>query len=221
MGFKEGFHHLKALGQLLFLGLGAGGLRFFAQLHPHGLKIHFLQKGTDGFRAHAHGAGVFAQAVINLKELVLGNDLHLLEIGGAGVKHDVGIEIEHLFKIYHGHVEERTDLGGQGLQKPDMRDRRGQLDMAHALAAHRGGDDFNPALFADDAAVLHAFIFTAVTFVVLHRPENFGAEKAVAFGLEGTIVNGFRLLNFAERPLPDAFRRGDGNLDGLQVADIA
>jgi hypothetical protein len=33
-----------------------------------------------------------------------------------------------------------------------MRDRRGQLDMAHALAAHLLQRDFDAAFLADDAA---------------------------------------------------------------------
>lgn len=65
---------------------------------------------------------------------------------------------------------------------------RGQFDMAHAFAAHLGGNDFNAALFADDAAVLHAFVLAAVAFVVLHRAEDLRAEQAVAFGLERTVV---------------------------------
>ena len=39
-------------------------------------------------------------------------------------------------------------------------------------------NDFNAALFADDAAVLHAFVLAAVAFVVLHRAEDLRAEQA-------------------------------------------
>ena len=98
-----------------------------------------------------------------------------------------------------------------------MRDRRGQFDVAHALAAHLGQRDLDAAFFADHAAVLEALVFAAQTFVVLHRTENLGAEQAVALGLEGTIVDRFRLLHFAVRPGADFLRRRQANLDGVEL----
>ena len=44
---------------------------------------------------------------------------------------------------------------------------RGQIDVAHALAAHLGLCDFNAALLADHAAVLEALVLAAQAFVVL------------------------------------------------------
>ena len=75
-----------------------------------------------------------------------------------------------------------------------MGDGRGQFDMAHAFAAHLEAMTSTPHFFADDAAVLHAFVLAAVAFVVLHRAEDLRAEQAVAFGLERTVVDGLRLL---------------------------
>ena len=74
--------------------------------------------------------------VKNLQVLVFRDDLALLQIGLTGVEHDVRVEIEHLFQIGHGHVEQGTDLGRQGLQKPDVGNGRGQFNVAHTLAAH-------------------------------------------------------------------------------------
>ena len=158
--------------------------------------------------------------VDDLEVLVLGDDLHLLEVGAAGIEHDVRVEIEHLFQIGHGHVEQGADLGGQGLEEPDMGDGRGQFDMAHAFAAHLGGNDFNAALFADDAAVLHAFVLAAVAFVVLHRAEDLRAEQAVAFGLERTVVDGLRLLDFAVGPLPDLLRGSKPDAHRIKIIYI-
>src|SRR6185312_8222073 len=42
------------------------------------------------------------------------------------------------------------------------------------------------------------------------------AEQAVAFRLERTIVDGFRLFDFAERPGADLLRRCDRNLDLIE-----
>src|SRR3546814_1349028 len=41
----------------------------------------------------------------------------------------------------------------------------GQLDVAHALAAHLGQGDLDAALFADNAAVLHALVLAAQALV--------------------------------------------------------
>ena len=87
-----------------------------------------------------------------------------------------------------------------------MRDRRGQVDVAEALAAHLGLDDLDAALLADDAAVLHALVLAAVALVVLHRAEDLGAEQAVPLRLERAVVDGLRLLHLAVRPLADLLR---------------
>jgi hypothetical protein len=53
--------------------------------------------------------------------------------------------------------------------------------------------------------MLEALIFSAQALVILDRAEDLGTEKAVALGLERTIVDGFRLFDFAVRPGPDLF----------------
>ena len=70
--------------------------------------------------------------------------------------------------------------------------------MAHAFAPHFRQSNFNTAFFADDALILHALIFAAQAFVILHRSENACAEQAIAFWLERAIIDGFRLFDFAE-----------------------
>ena len=81
-----------------------------------------------------------------------------------------------------------------------MRDRRGELDMAHALAADLRHGDFDAALLADDALVLHALVLAAQALVVLDRTEDARAEQAVTLRLERAVVDGLRLLDLAERP---------------------
>src|SRR3546814_12590676 len=85
-----------------------------------------------------------------------------------------------------------------------MRHRRGQLDMAHPFAADLGEGDLHAALFADDAAILHPLVLAAQALVVLDRPEDAGAEQAVALRLEGSIVDRLRLLDLTERPRANA-----------------
>src|SRR5450759_914386 len=75
--------------------------------------------------------------------------------------------------------------------------RRGQFDMAHALAPDPRQRHFDRALLADDALVLHALVLAAQALVVLDRSKDARAEQAVTLGLEGAIVDGLRLLDLA------------------------
>src|SRR5205807_7561088 len=98
------------------------------------------------------------------------------------------------------HVEQQTDAARQRLQEPDVRHRRGELDMAHALAPDARQRDLDRALLADDALVLHALVLAAQALVVLDRPEDARAEQAVALGLEGAVIDRLGLLDLAVRP---------------------
>src|SRR6202035_4233683 len=101
----------------------------------------------------------------------------------------------------------------QRLQEPDMRDRSRQFDMAHALAPDARQRDLDRALLADDALVLHPLVLAAQALVVLDRPEDARAEQAVALGLEGTVVDGLRLLDLAVGPGQNLLRRRDRDPD--------
>ncbi len=90
-----------------------------------------------------------------------------------------------------------------------MRHRRGQLDVAHALAAHARQRDLDRALLADDALVLHALVLAAQALVVLDRAEDARAEQAVALRLEGPVVDRFRLFDLAVRPGQNLLRARD------------
>ena len=134
----------------------------------------------------------------------------------AGLDDDVVFEVKDALQILERHVQDQADAAGQRLQEPDMGDRRGQLDMAHAVAAHLLHRDFHAALFADDALVLHALVLAAQALIVLHRPEDAGAEQPVPFRLEGAVVDGLRLLDLAMAPAQDLIRAGQRNLDAVE-----
>ncbi len=104
------------------------------------------------------------------------------------VDDDVRLAVEDLLEILERDVEHVADAPRQALQEPDVRDRRGQVDVAEALTAHLGLDDLDAALLADDPAVLHALVLAAVALVVLHRPEDLRAEEAVPLRLERAVV---------------------------------
>src|SRR3546814_1087009 len=85
----------------------------------------------------------------------------LVERGQARLDHDIAFEIEYALELLELHVEQQANAAGQRLEEPDMRDRRGQFDMAHALTADLGDGHFDAALFAHYALVLHALVLAA------------------------------------------------------------
>ena len=180
------------------------------------LQVHALQHLADRLGADHRGEAILAVFVLRAQIIVLGQELTVLERRQAGIEHDVGFEIEDALEILQRHVEQQADARGQRLQEPDMRDRRGERDMAHALAPHPRQRDFDAALLADDALVFHALVLAAQALVVLDRPEDARAEQAVALRLEGAVVDRLRLLDLAERPGEDLLRAGDGDLDLIE-----
>jgi hypothetical protein len=55
--------------------------------------------------------------------------------------------------------------------------------------------------------------------VVLHGPEDLRAEESVALRLEGAVVDGLGLFDFAIRPGTDHLRRGESDLDRVKMLD--
>ena len=149
--------------------------------------------------------------------VVLGHDRELLQRRHARVDDHVRFEVQHPLDVAQRHVEHQAQTRRQRLQEPDVRARRRQVDVTHALAANLGLRDLDAALLADDAAVLQALVLAAQALVVLDGPEDLGAEKAVALRLEGAVVDGLRLLDFAERPGPNFLGGSQLDLDGIEV----
>ena len=146
-----------------------------------------------------------AELFPGLAVFFLGQEHALGQIGVAAVHDHVRLEIEDLLQLFEGQVQEVADLAGQALQKPDVHHRAGQLDVAHPFPPHLGLDHLDAAFFAGDPPVLHTLVFAAVTFVILGRSENLGAEQAVPFRFKGPVVDGLRLFHLAERPVANHF----------------
>ena len=89
----------------------------------------------------------------------------------------------------------------------------GQFDVAHTFTADFLQRHFNAAFLADNAAILHALIFAAQTFVILDRAKDTRAEQTVTLGLERAVVDGFGLFDLAIRPAEDTLGRGQRDLD--------
>jgi hypothetical protein len=65
---------------------------------------------------------------------------------------------------------------------------RSKFDMPHSFTSNLGTGNFDTAFFAYVSLVFYSFIFTAMTFPILHRPENLFTEKTVFFGFLGTVL---------------------------------
>ena len=101
-----------------------------------------------------------------------------------------------------------------------MTDGSGKFNMPHAFASDFGTSDFDAATVADGAFVTDAFIFTAMAFPIASGAEDAFAEEAVAFGLECTVVDSFRLFNFAMRPGADFIGRGETDAHGVEEINV-
>src|SRR5205823_5281379 len=135
----------------------------------------------------------------------------LLERRRAGIDHHVILVIDDALEIASSHVEDQTDARGHAFEEPDMADRYGELDMAHALAANAGERHFDTAAVANNAAMFDPLILSAGAFPVLYGAENTLAEQAAFFRLEGAVIDGFGVFDFPFGPGADRVGRGHRN----------
>ena len=157
-----------------------------------------------------------------------------LEVGQIGVAlflvdegDQVGREVDDLLQLLG--LELLTGLGaheqvGQpapgAAQVPDVHDGRGQLDVAHALAADLGARDLDAATLADDAAEADTLVLAAVALPVLGGTEDLLAEEPVLFRSEGAVVDGLRLLDLAVGPCADGVGGGQPDPQLFEIIDV-
>src|SRR5690606_12818386 len=199
-GIDEVLDHLEALQQLLLLQLGRGARKLRTQVACDLLQLHRCQQMMDRFSADHGGEGILAILVHRQHVLFFREKLVWLQSGQARLGDNVVFEVEDALDILQRHVHQRTDTRRKRLQEPDVGDWSGELDMAHALTANARQRDFNAALFADDALVLHALVLAAQALIVLDRTKNSRAEQTVTLGLERTVVDRLRLFDLAVGP---------------------
>jgi len=215
-GLAERVDDLQALGVLQLLLDGVLGAHLFAQLDRHLLDAYAFEQFLDRFRAHLR-AELLAVIFTRLAELVLVEQLVRLQLRVARLDDDVGLEVEDALEIAQRDVEQVPDAARQPLEEPHVADRGGQRDVAEALAPDLGLRDFDPALVADDAAVLHPLVLAAEAFPVGDGTEDLRAEEPVPLRLERAVVDRLRLGHLAVRPGEDLFRRRQRDADGVEV----
>ncbi len=219
MGAGEALHELEALGQFLADLLGAGGAHLLFQLGVELREVDPREEVLDGLRAHA-GDEALAVLILRLAILSLREELAALERGVARVDDDVILVIDHALKMARGHVQHQADAAGHALVEPDVRDGHGQLDVAHAIAADARERHLDAATVADHALVLDALVLAAGALPVPRGTEDALAEETAFFRLEGAVVDGFRVLDFAFGPGTNRIGRRDRNANLIE-ADAA
>ena len=211
----EGFHNVQTFdcADLLcaLIGLGKGVAKFLRFC----LEVNVLQQFAHYFRT-CTGAeilrGVFLCTGLRLAVFVHAENLLVGEVALHGVYHYVTLEVDKLFKVLGGHIQDKTHARRRTSEIPDVRYGAGKFDVTHALATHLAFCYFYTALFANDTLVTDTLVLSAVAFPVLDRPEDAFAEQAVAFRLLGAVVDCFGLFDFTEGPFADLFGRSDTDL---------
>ena len=158
---------------------------------------------------------VFAgQTVNDVKVFLLGEKVELghgllgIELcGGSGIDHDITLVVDHGVELLGGESEKVTNLVGERAEVPDMSYGHNELDVTHTLAAHLFLGDLDLTAVARDALVADALVFAAMALVVLDGTEDALAEKAVALGLVGAVVDGLGFQHFAARLLENLLGR--------------
>ena len=200
---------LLALHRGLDLGLGA-------QVGLQLLEVELREQVPDRLGAHLRLEARVRLLLDDLVVLVLGDDLLLLEPGGARVDHHVRLVVQDALEVTDAHVEQVADARRDALEEPDVRNGHRQLDVAEPLAAHLRLRHFHAAAVADHAAVADALVLAAVALPVLDRPEDLLAEQAVLLGLERAVVDGFGLRHLAVRPAAHDVGRRQPDPDGIE-----
>src|SRR5690606_22503750 len=83
-----------------------------------------------------------------------------------------------------------------------------------------GASDLDATAFADDALEPDPLVFAAVALPVPGRTEDLLAEEPVLLRLERAVVDGFRLLDLAVRPLPDVVCRSQPDPEFVEEVHI-
>ena len=168
--------------------------------------VYLLEQFLDAFGAH-HGDEFTRMLLIELAFALVADHFAAIQFRHfAWIHDDEGFEIQDALEFPERDIEQMADARRQALEEPNVRTGAGEFDVAQAFTANSCERDFHAALIANDAAMLHALVLAAQAFPVGYRTEDPGAEKPVAFGFEGTVIDGFRLGDFAVRPASDFFR---------------
>ena len=213
--------------------MALAGCDVFAQLLGRFIQLDVLKQLLEGLSADPDNGLVFdlrifgIDLIFNLQPLVFGEQLLVGEIFViARIEHHIAVEVDNLLHIPQGHIEQDRHIAGNPLQIPNVGHRGRQLDEAHPVTTHPTFGDLHSAAFANDAAVPHPFVLTAMAFPILGRTKDFFAKQPIHFWFERAVVDGFRLGNLTHHlaigqgalpPLHDPLGGSERDLDVIEV----
>ena len=209
MRTREGARLLEAR-QDLILGPVRESARPELVVLVEALVLRGRQEGTAAREALVERDELLVAVDVDLLRLALDLVLEVREVLGALLavdrRDDRRGEVEHLLELARCDVEEIADAARDALEEPDVRDRRREVDVPHALAPDLLPRHLDAAALADDPLVADALVLAAIALPVLGRTEDALAEQPVALGLQGAVVDGLRLRDLAHRPVADLLR---------------
>ncbi len=133
---------------------------------------------------------------------------------------DVQGEVENPLQVAGADVQQDAKAARRALEIPDVADRAGKLDVAHALATNLGASDLHAALVADDALVPNPLVLAAVALPILGGTEDALVEETVLLRLERAVVDRLGLGDLTRGPIPDLLWTGERNPDRVEVVDF-
>ncbi len=213
---------------LLLRALADGGhlaLGRVAHLAPRvglgtlGLQVRQVLLELDG-----PGVDVGVAAVRDLLLLQVDLVLQVGQVLGAALLVDprdhVGREVDDLLQVLRREVEQVAQARRNTLEEPDVRDRRGELDVAHPLPAHLRARHLHAAALADDALEPDSLVLAAVALPVPGGTEDLLAEQPVLLRLERPVVDGLGLLHLTVRPGTDVVGRRQADAQQVKCVDV-
>src|SRR5256886_8024347 len=149
---------------------------------------------------------LFRSAADLALRLLLDRLHHALALVLVDVRHDVEREVQDALQVARRHVEQDAETARRPLEEPDMRHRRRELDVAHALAADLRARHLDAALVADDPLVADPLVLAAVALPVTRRAEDALVEEPVLLRPQRAVVDRLGLRDLAARPRADLVR---------------
>ena len=147
------------------------------------------------------------QGVEDVQIFLFGEEVHIIHIFSlTGLDNYVTLIVDDRIQLLGWQAKQVADLVGQRAEIPNVSHGNDELYMSRTLSPHLLFRHLDPATVADDAFVADAFVFSAIAFVVLHRPEDALAEQSVAFGLVRAVINRLGLENLTVGVLQNLLR---------------
>ena len=150
---------------------------------------------------HIHlGVDLSAQPLIRNANFLVQPVERLLARILINIGDDVLRKIKHTVQVAARYIQQDAHEGGHAAGVPNVRNRRSQNNVTHALAAHGSTRNFHAAFVALDAFVADVFVLAAIALPVFLRAKNSLAEQPVFFRPQAAVVDRLGLRNLAIRP---------------------